>query len=58
MEYTESYFNESDFKLKAVYLERIKRMLSRESIFAGFKRSMVLQDEELFQHFGELLNDE
>lgn len=58
LEYTEGYFNESDFKLKAVYLERIKRMLSRESNFAGVKRSMVLQDEELFQYFGELLNDE
>ncbi|MEY8524938.1 HNH endonuclease [Lachnospiraceae bacterium 38-10] len=57
LEYTESYFNESDFKLKAVYLERIKRMLSRESNFAGFKRSMVIQDKELSQHFRELLND-
>ena len=57
IEYTKSYINESDSKLKAVYWKRIKGMLSRESNFAGFKRSIVLQDKELFKYFGELLND-
>ncbi len=57
IEYTESYLNESDVKLKVVYWKKIKEMLSRESNFAGFKRSMVIQDKELSQHFRELLND-
>ena len=57
IEYTESYLNESDAKLQAVYWKKIKEMLSRESNFAGLKRSMVIQDKELFQYFGELLND-
>lgn len=33
----------------------IKKMLSREKNFAGFKRSVVLQSEELMQSFGELM---
>ena len=54
-EYIENYFNESDNKLRMLYWERIKRMLSRESSFSGFKRSMVRESKELMQCFGELL---
>lgn len=54
-EYIENYFNESDNKLRTLYWERIKKMLSRESSFAGFKRSIVRESKELMQCFGELL---
>mgnify|MGYP007040891232 FL=1 len=55
MECVENYNNETDAKLRAVYWKKIKKMLSRESNFAGFKRSVVLQSEELRQSFGELI---
>ena len=52
----ESYQDERDSKLRAVYWNDIKEMLNRESNFAGFKRSIVLQSKELMQCFGELMN--
>ena len=55
MECVENYHNENDLKLRTVYWENIKKMLSRESNFAGFKRSVVLQSEKLMQSFGELI---
>ncbi len=55
MECVENYNNETDAKLRAVYWRNIKEMLNRESNFAGFKRSVVLQSEELRQSFGELM---
>lgn len=55
MECVENYNNETDTKLRAVYWRSINKMLSRESDFAGFKRSVVLQSEELLQSFGELM---
>ena len=55
-ECVENYQDERDPKLRAVYWSNIKKMLSRESNFAGFKRSIVLQSEELMQCFGELMN--
>ena len=51
----EDYLNEKDIKLRTLYWERIKKMLSRESSFAGFKRSIVRESKELMQCFGELL---
>ena len=55
MEYVESYCNENDLKLRAVYRDKIKMMLNRESNFAGFKRSIVMQDKKLMEYFEELL---
>lgn len=52
----DTYFSESDPKLQMVCWNEIRTMLSRESNFAGFKRGMVLQNEELLQCFGELLS--
>jgi len=54
-EYIDEYLNEHDAKLRKVYWGIIKKMLSRESKFSGFKRSIVMQSEELMQCFGELL---
>ena len=54
-ECVENYQDERDPKLRAVYWNDIKEMLNRESNFAGFKRSIVLQSEELMQCFGELM---
>lgn len=51
----EDYLNEKDIKLRMLYWKRIKKMLSRESSFAGFKRSIVRGSKELMQCFGELL---
>lgn len=51
----EDYLNEKDIKWRTLYWERIKKMLSRESSFAGFKRSIVRESKELMQCFGELL---
>lgn len=55
-ECVENYQDERDPKLRAVYWSNIKEMLSRESNFAGFKRSIVLQSEELMQCFGGLMD--
>ena len=55
MGYVESYCDEADPKLQAVYWDRIKIMLNRESNFAGFKRSIVMQDKKLMEYFKELL---
>lgn len=55
-ECVENYLNESDLKLRAVYWDCIRKMLDKESNFAGFKRSMVMQSEEWMQCFVELLN--
>lgn len=57
-EFTEcidEYLEEKDTKLRIVYWERIKKMLSRESKFSGFKRSLVRESKELMQCLGELL---
>lgn len=50
-----SYQEESDLKLKEVYREKIRKMLSRESNFAGFKRNLVYENKEYMQYFGDLL---
>lgn len=54
-EYIDNYVNESDDRLRTAYWKKIKQMLSRESQFSGFKRSIVMENKELIQHFGELL---
>ncbi len=54
-EYIDNYVNESDEKLRTAYRKKIKQMLSREGQFSGFKRSIVMENKELIQHFGELL---
>lgn len=51
-----NYLAERDTKLKAVYRDEIEEMLRRESNFAGFKRSIIMESEELMEDFGELLN--
>ena len=55
-ECVESYQNERDQKLRAVYWKKIQEMLNKESNFAGFKRSIISQSEKLMQCFGEMLN--
>lgn len=55
-ECVDSYYDESDPKLRAAYWKKLGKMLSRESNFAGFKRSMVFQSEELMRRFGELVD--
>ena len=58
VEFTEcidNFLSETDAKLRTVYWKRIEKMLSRESKFSGFKRSIVMENEELFQCFGKLL---
>lgn len=55
-ECVENYQDERDPKLRAVYWNDIKEMLNKGSNFAGFKRSIVLQSEELMQCFGKLMN--
>ena len=54
-EYIENYMNENDVRLRTAYWKRIKMMLRRESNFAGFKRSIIMENKELTQCFGELL---
>ena len=45
----EDYLNENDIKLRTIYWKRIKKMLSRESSFSGFKRNIVRESKELMQ---------
>ena len=47
---------ENDDRLRTIYWNRIKGMLSRESNFSGFKRSIVMENEELVRCFGDLLD--
>ncbi len=54
-EIVDNYLNENDAKLRRVYWKSIEKMLSRGSNFSGFKRSIVMESEELMQCFGELL---
>ncbi|MCM1064984.1 MAG: hypothetical protein NC420_11060 [Eubacterium sp.] len=56
IEYIEKYLNENDVGLRKVYWKRIKKMLSRESNFSGFKRSIIMESKEYMQCFGELLS--
>lgn len=54
-ELLDKIYNGEGTSISECEARNIKKMLSRESNFAEFKRSVVLQSEELMQSFGELI---